>query len=250
MSASFVLGNSQRLLNTAAPVTGPPFTVGMWVYPESVAAVQTFWALTDTNASGHEFELRMATTPVFQFYCWAGGSEAGAQTGTFTLNAWHYVVARAISTTNRRLSTLLSDGTMGHAQSTTSVSPSSIDCVSLGIRHNTAPVLPFTGRIAEYWMADFDIQEDGAQLQNSTLRQLAYGGPFSLPHIANRLVDYRSFEKATTAPGYAESFIGSKGVQKWTDNSTSGTVGIAPHPPLPYWYNRPGVDIARAALMI
>jgi len=110
----------------------------------------------------------------------------------------------------------------------------------LGALGHSAPTFFLNGLIAEYWLTNTDIQPDGAQLDDNLLRQLAYGGPFSVPHIAKDLIEYRSFRKVIEsdqdeAPG-DEVYWGGAGRQVWTN--TNG-VRRGPHPPLPGYYKRP-----------
>lgn len=85
------------------------------------------------------------------------------------------------------------------------------------------------GQIAEIWYTNTDIQPDGAQLQNSTLRQLAFNGPFSLPHIAKDIVEYRSFRSRLDSRQDTPEEVYHRGLrQTWTN--TNG-VTLGPHPP-------------------
>jgi hypothetical protein len=100
--------------------------------------------------------------------------------------------------------------------------------------------VPFDGNVAEFWYTNTDIQPDGAQLDGNLLRQLAYGGPFSVPHIAGDILEYRSFRKVIESDQDEavgdEVYWGGAGRQVWTN--TNG-VTRGPHPPLPGWYRKP-----------
>lgn len=90
--------------------------------------------------------------------------------------------------------------------------------------------------IAEFWCTNTDIQADGGQLDNTFLSQLAFGGPFSVPHVASAVVEYRSFRVHPSLNDPYETYS-DYGGQTWTNNGAATT---GPHPPLPYWYVKPG----------
>jgi hypothetical protein len=92
--------------------------------------------------------------------------------------------------------------------------------------------------IAEYFLTDTDIQPDGTQLSTSTLYRLAYYGPFSIPHIGSRVVQYESFRTPMGGTqGY--SFYARYPKQPWTWTATSGSPIVGPHPPIPGYYRPP-----------
>lgn len=114
-----------------------------------------------------------------------------------------------------------------------------MDAMAIGSQASATPTEFFDGRMAEIWYTNTDIQADGLQLQDALLRQLAYGGPFSVPHIAKDIVEYRSLRVHPDSRGDqpSEVYHGKFGRQIWT-NANGVTAG--PHPPLPYWYVKPG----------
>jgi hypothetical protein len=104
--------------------------------------------------------------------------------------------------------------------------------------------VPCDAFISEFWYTNTDIQPDGAQLNDDLLRQLAYGGPFSVPHVAANLIEYRSFRKVIESDQDEAVgdgvYWGGAGRQVWTN--TNG-VTRGPHPPLPGWYAKPNRTI-------
>ena len=236
MAANFVTSSSQRLVNTAPGVLDYPITVGCWVWPINTNT-ECVWSLCDTANDNHFFKLRKST--VFSASASAGGTELQASTAaSFTINTWNYVVARFVSSTNRHVAAILSTGEASHGTNTTARAPTGLDTMSVGSRESATPVQFLNGLVAEFWVANIDIQADGAQLQDALLRQLAYGGPFSVPHIVKNIIEYRSFLKRPTsdADDGGEIYHGSAGRQTWT-NTNGVTTG--PHPPLPYWCVKP-----------
>lgn len=234
MSASFASASSQVLLNSTPLITASPFTVGMWVNALS-ASQFGFWSIGDGTSGSHFFYLRQTTT-TYQFRAAAGAGANNAAAGTVAANSWVFLVARAISATNRRIAVLHGDGSTAHGNDTFSVTPVAVDTETLGSNDIQADVL--NGKIAEFWIANADIQRDGTQLKDQLFRQLAYGGPFSVPHIAKDIIKYRSFRVFPDTRGdrSGEVYYGSAGRETWS-NVNGVTTGF--HPPLPYWYRKP-----------
>lgn len=240
MSIQFAKASSQKIINTATPITAVPFTVGFWFRFTVLGAVETPWGIFDTASGNNYFELYKDGSNKMRFSTAAGGTAAAATSAVNIVAAsWTYIVLRGISATNRRMAILHPTGATEHLQNTTSRTPSSLDTHALGCENYNSPDSFFGGNVAEFWLAKADIQADGAALQDWMLRQLAYGGPFSVPHLAASIVDYQSFRQGISSDrdSYGEIYSGSAGRQIWTPTNTP-TMG--PHPPLPYWYVKPG----------
>jgi hypothetical protein len=243
MSLSFA--GAQWLNNTSPPITDYPITVGCWVRPAAAGNVfRSIWQLSKAGDPSDRFALYQWTGSVWCALVSVSGADTALTAGTVTATSWHFLVARFISATNRRLAVLNVNGSTAHAQSTTSAQPLTQAEEALGA--NVTGGDPYTGLLAEFWRTNTDIQVDAAQLSDSTLRQLAYGGPFSVPNIAGTILEYRSFRKHPYRDEAGEVYYGGKGVLTWTPTSTP-TTGF--HPPLPYWYRKP-VDAAPLKLMI
>lgn len=239
MSASFIAASSQRLVNATAPLpsTGYPFTIGTWASTNTAAATQgTIFCLTDTASTNNYLELRR-TTGSATVAATAGGTESNAALvsafASGTIGLWTFVIVRMISATNRRISGIFPNGTISHNVDATSRAPSSLDAISIGSREASTPTNFWDGRIAELWFTNTDIQADGLQLQNSLLWQLAYDGPFSVPHIAKDIVEYHSFRHDLSSDTFSndEDFLGIPGLETLT-NTNGVTLGA--HPPLRY----------------
>lgn len=237
MGAVFNLASSMRLRNSAAPVLAVPFTVGMWFNPSQLSSWATLWSLCDTGTSNNYFYLAHTPTAV-NIGSAAGGTNINASVGTVVQDRWHYIIGRFISATNRRIDFLQADGAFFSGQQTTSRVPTGIDTMALASREINVPLEFFSGAIAEFFVANIDIQADGAILNERLLRQLAYGGPFSVQHIAKNIVDYRALRSSLGSDqDVADEWdFGGTGKQGWS--SVNG-VTLGTHPPLPYWYERP-----------
>jgi len=240
MAAFFASASSQKLLNSVAPVTGPPFSVGFWAYPTTTGTTRYLWSLSDTAGTINYYTIAQSASNDWNVLQTDDASPTGGTAGVsaVTANQWVYIVARYISGTNRRMAVKLHTGEIVHAAGAINDNPTGIDVMAFGCLNHSAPTGFFDGGIAEFWMTNSDIQADGAQLLDSTVRQLAYGGPFSVPHIAKNIIEYRSFRKYPSSEGDDPSEV-FHGVARQTWTNTNG-VTIGPHPPLPYWYVKPG----------
>jgi hypothetical protein len=244
MSAGFVVANSQYLNNSAQPLvsTGYTFAVGVWCRLRAVSATfQTIFAISDTATANNYFAVRVSDLEVIQLAAAGGGSASNANSAnSMTVGAWYFILARAIASDLRRLHILRADGFAEDAQVTTSRSPTGLDTSTIGALNLSTGVTNFWGgEIAELWYTRTDIQNDTGVLSASLVRQLAYGGPFSVPHIAKDILEYRSFRKVIESDQDEavgdEVYWGDAGRQVWTN--TNG-VTRGPHPPLPGWYRK------------
>jgi hypothetical protein len=191
MAVQFVSASTQYLENTAPLITAVPFTVGMWVSPGQTAAIQTFWSLGNAVNNTNYFDVSYDGS---SFDAVVNGTGIAIASATITVGAWYYVVARFISATSRGLAVLNQNGTVVSASDSTSATPTGLTRGGIGFR-NVSPQTRFLdGAIAEYFLANIDIQGDGGALATSTLYQLAYNGPFSIPSIYDHIVEYRSFQ--------------------------------------------------------
>lgn len=230
MSATFLTASSQGLETGAGVITGFPCSMGMWVYPTTTGAQKCF-AMVGGSSSTDFLQLSQSAANAWEIGGATTISLSLVSAGVVTANQWAYVVGRWISATNRRLSVLQFDGSTAFAQDTVSRATVPPGNINIGRRHGNGIDIWFSGLVAEFWVTNSDIQADGAQLQDSTLRQLARDGPFSVPHILKDIVDYRSLRYAMGSdqdiqPDY---YLGNKGRQTWT-NINGVTRGV--HPPL------------------
>jgi hypothetical protein len=102
------------------------------------------------------------------------------------------------------------------------------------------------GKIAGLWYTNTDIQADGGQLQERTLRQLAFNGPFSLPNIAKDIVEYRGFRSSLASRQDDPSEVYYRGTPPVWTNVNGVTLG--PHPPAADLWVPPQVDYAPMVL--
>lgn len=223
MSINLGGASEQRVRNTSPVITGYPFTAGLWVNPDGVAALDSIFSLF----TGDEGFLLLNDNGNLRFYTFDSGGNSLAQVGSFfNVGEWAYVVMRAISSTNRWVSGI-SRGAPSHAQSTVARAPGTATVMTFGSWEATAPSSYFDGRFDGAFYTNTDIQPDGAELSNSLLRQLAYQGPLSVPHIAASIRnkgEYRSFRSRITQIDHAEVMWGAHAPPLWT-NVNGVTIG-------------------------
>jgi hypothetical protein len=233
MSARFLATSSQRLTNSSPPVVTMPFTVGFWCQPTVSSTAQSAWAMCDpagTHFYGVTF-ISSGTQVELQQNSGATTSEVIASF-TYTLGQWVYCLLRCIGAADKRLTAMNHTGLVASINSVTSKTPT-VTTVDIGALGRSAPIQLWSGYVAEYFITNTDIQPGGGAMQESLLRQLAFGGPFSVPHIAADILDYQAFRSALgsdTAVDTDGFYDAPKGQQIWTNTNT---VGLGPHPPLP-----------------
>lgn len=219
-----------------SPITAYPFSVGAWVFPTQVGSNDTaFFCIGGASSHFHRVGQPLGNSWLIGTAAGGAASNANAGVGSLVANTWHYVIGRFISNTNRRISAMLQDGSIVHAQNTTNLTPT-ITTMVVGARiQGGAYSQHFRGSIAEMWICSADVQADTGQLNDNTLRQLAYGGPFTNSRVMNNLVEYRSFRTMIEgADQIGESWWVTQ--PQWSAAGGGGSFITAPHPPLPYWH--------------
>lgn len=244
MGAVFANASSQYLINSVPPVTTYPFTVGMWCYMTSLVANRAVWSLRSASGS-HFFQTSIVGAGPFNFsisVADGGIVNSGTDATALAVNRWYFVVSRFNGTTERRISVLSDDGAATDTFSLVSTNPVGITQSRIGSFGTNY----WDGALAEYWMTRSDIQPDNSSLKLATLRQLAKSGPFSIPHIASQVVDYRSFRQAIgSEQDGPDTLRGAFGPQTWVN--TNG-VALGSHPSLPGTWRGPG-DFIRPGIV-
>lgn len=238
MSASFVGASTQYLQNSASSLvsTGYPFTVGGWVNLSAVGAVaRTIFSLSDTGTTNNYLLVQMTSSEQIQVTAAAGGTENSAIATGVTLVAgkWVFFLGRFISSGSRRITVLGQNGNISNNSTVTTRAPTGLDSLIIGANVTSGgAATPWDGLIGEIWYTNTDVQADGAVSKSDLIWQLAYGGPFSVPHIAKDIVEYRSLRSDAIGGETDEVYVGAgKPFQKWV-NVNGVTVGQ--HPSLLY----------------
>jgi hypothetical protein len=242
MSALLKSASSTYLLLTPLYTSSEPFSFGLWAYFVSLPSVGTLWMATDTFQ--HNFMLEQVSSTSLRWR-YNQISDKWVCTNTFTVvtNVWYYLLARRISNTNARLSTLdTSTGIVAHSSDATSNTDGSVTENIIGAADSGSgtPDSNFlNGCVAEYFYVDTDVQIGGGQAADELIRQLAYRGPWSVPHVAASMVEYHGFQQAVGSNTDNFKDIYQRGGRRsWTMSSTVPTTGN--HPPLSRAYVRPG----------
>jgi hypothetical protein len=225
-------GTSQYLINSAPPALTYPYTLGVWVKTNSIAAGTANVAILATTSSSTNLSLYRSAA---QWTMYANGPIVAI--GAATVGLWTFLLVRYQSATNARAAMLDATGFSAHVSTTTAVSMTPTNW-SLGAKFDTAASGFFDGQIAEFWITNTDVQPDGAQTSDALLRQLAYNGPFSVPHVASALIEYRSLKSVLSSDRdkLDEVYWGTKGRQTWVN--TGGAI-LGAHPPLAPGYLGP-----------
>lgn len=248
MGIKLVAASTQFLNRTPAPLTAYPYTVAFWFFFTNNANYKFLWGIYETADANNKIALYTDNgfPSSFQLQSQAAGTSAFVSPAMQVTadNSWHYVVIRLVSNTNRWLSVLYPSGASSHTQNVTSNAPAyTTPREAIGAYWNSdGPLYYHNGIMAEFVKINADIQADGAQLQDWMLRQLAYQGPFSVPHLRKNIIEYRSFRGGP--PDFEEAGVAwgaGKGPQFWTNTNS---VQAGPHPPLAGNYRRPGDGFA------
>ena len=255
MGALFNRSTPDYLTNASPPTLTPPFTVMMWaMQPTLVASNMALWSYSDfskTIAAGNWFRVRAtSTTGVIGASTSTAGADVNAATALGPVaGEWFFIVARFISSTNRKTAALYRTGA-SHGTSTTSSAPAiTTPRMTFGTTQCSDGVTgSWTGHIGEFSLVNADVQPGGAQLDDNLLRQLAYGGPYSVPSIADKILIYRGFRSAVTSDQDRldeHDVGGGLGRQTW---APTGAPRLSEHPSLPYSYELP-IDNCRKVIV-
>lgn len=243
MAAVFDASLSQRLVcgSTPLPDTGYPFTVGVWfMLAAAGTSTRVVWAFADTSSTLNYIRIVMGTTELITLEASDSITSASATIGTTIPAAtWIFCLARLISSTSRRVH-LHWGGRVLSAANTSDRNPASLDTLTIGGMTHTSFILPWDGKVGEFWITNSDVQPEDAAISSAHMFQLAYGGPFSIPHLADHVIEYRSMRESPHADRMGEML----GRHAW---SNVNGVSLGPHPPLPYWYKRPSPPIIMPA---
>lgn len=241
MSASFASASSQRLTAATPLVIAYPFCVGFWAMPTTTGTARTLWSLADTGTTNNYWNLRQTAANQFSLVARAGGTENAASVAGLTAGIWHFWFARFIGDADRSLHIIRGDTGIASAFTTTARTPTGLDTMAMGGLNTSGGASEhFDGFIAEYWLANADVANPVAgALRAEYIYELGFGGPFANPRIRANLVEYRSLRKYPSSEHdeLGEVHYGSLGIQTWANTNV---VTTGPHPPLPYWYEKPG----------
>lgn len=224
------------LVNTAAPVPSAiyPLAIGMWVRPATLGTARRYWSLCDPSSNDNYIYCGQSGNDQWNVAAIDPTSNNGANTpmSSVIIGAWSFILARFLATNQRAIDVLPAGGGVLQATTSNTRTPSGMTQMGLGYRASLTPGVFFDGLIGEFWwgvpiaapLSRF------ASLPEPTLRQLAYGGPFSIPSVAASIREYRSFRTNPVGGEGRDIHVGS-GVP-WQNWSNVNGVTTGPHPPL------------------
>lgn len=246
MAALFVSASTQSIAQPASAITLTlPFTVGMWVNPATSGTGRGHWSYGAANG----WQLSMTSANAWAIDVVNGGTTTSGTTGATTVGLWTYIVGRFISINSRRLSIYQANGATSSAVETTSINPGLVSPVhSIGTGLGGTNGAAANGSVAEFFLANVDIQPDGAALLTQTIINLALNGPFSIPSIAQNIMDYRSLRNSMSSnqDGLPDYFYSPLGFQTW--NASASAPVVTAHPPLSADYSQAGDNIVLRAM--
>lgn len=140
-------GTSDKLLVGSAPMSGPPYTMALWMRPDDLSGNEACFAICDTAGDvNYHYVGRFDTVAL------AGANDGTTSAFPFSSNAlsttdWNLVVVTSSGPTNREI-TLNAD----HANAGTNadnINPTGLDSTSLGNLNTQTPSAFFDGSIAQ-----------------------------------------------------------------------------------------------------
>lgn len=240
----FCSGSSQYLV-LAAPspllsATGYPTTMGAWARPETGTTNGMIVNWGDSGANTNYIGVAQLNSGIPTILATSVSTSSIGVTTAIAARTWFFVLGRFISSTSRRIDVLFADGHIEHAQDTTNKSPSGLDALAIGASAILSPASFYTGSIAEAWWAPADIVGSDVQTNDDVVRQLAWGGPWSIPSVASNVCDYISLRDwiPPTPKGDPLNGVYSKSKSGEATWLNFGPI-LTDHPPLPYWFARP-----------
>jgi hypothetical protein len=245
---ALVFDGTTYLKTSTVPAFSLPFCLGFWFRSRtgSLAEQLVSWSVAASATVRYNVTKGNSALPATVVVGHRIGAANGAAiiTGAIVSNVWLFVLARFISTTNRRNASIIADTYFTEVQNTTNISAVTPDNGTIGttITSGAANNIAAAGSsLAEYWLTDADICANETT-DRSLVQQLALNGPFSVPHIAASVIDYRSFQSGISddvVPMGAGRYQAGKGtVINFLQTGGTG-LSIGPHPPLSSEYVRP-----------
>lgn len=158
-----------QLFNDATPdslvyafteITTPPFTISAWVRTNDAAILETWGYLGDTNTANQFWSCDFdgVTGDAVENLTSQGLGTQVISSGTFTVNTWHHIALRVLSTSS---CFLYNDGSEG-SEGTATIDVAGTDSIGIGRREDSTPTLPFSGDIG--WFALWDVVLDTQEI--------------------------------------------------------------------------------------
>jgi hypothetical protein len=215
--------DATRIVRNASPSPSTaPVTMCAWAMP---ALGQTGPSVLNWNIQGTDVYSIFQNNINWSVY--AGGADFGC--GAATAGKWSFLVVRFLASTIRG-DTLLESGAIGHGSTTSGGVAATSWSIGSGY-FNSALLNAWQGAIEQFTIFDVDIYPSG-NLDDALLHQLAYRGPFSIPHLAKNIVEYRSLRSGIDVGSDNSRDVYQRTRQVWTQ--TGNPPLGPPAPALPY----------------
>lgn len=218
--------------STATPITGVPATLAAWVYPRTLPTNFVSVGGFDEGSNTFVMWLQNDTGSPSMAY----GDTAGLTLGsTWTLNAWNFMLGRFVQAavggpSLAYLSHIDGNGLVTHGTGTTN--PTVVNTWTrfrIGNISSAAGTNNWDGFIGEMWYTNTDVYPSSGQPTDAFVQMLAFGGPFSMPHIVPNIKAYYSLRDNLTSTTQSQEVYYSTGQQTLTFKGTIPTLG--PHCP-------------------
>lgn len=241
MGARFTAASNQVIANSATTLVGFPLVMGCWVLIINTTGSQALMNFGSSANNTNFWFLGTQSTPVFNFISDAAGTASNTTSAIApVVGNWYFVMGRSITATNRWI--IVFDPTTGRvdqAQNTASNIPTIVTPrMAIGGTAGSSLINPSSDVVAEAWYMDADfLIASAASLPTELVRKLALEGPFSVPQIADDIVEYRALrsnvDNAVQADQYSYGENYSRiGATTWANPFTAANVPITDrHPP-------------------
>lgn len=168
MARLFELAQDEYLQLNSAPVVGAPFTVSCRFYMTDVSVAGTLFFLGDKDKAYTWCHIQVVGTtagdPIRGLIRDITAHPAFTTNGV-TVNTWHHVIYREISTSSRKVT--LDGDYANQGVDTHTVVPTGFDRVAIGMMRDLTPVSPFPGLIADVALWNAALTDDeGTSLTN------------------------------------------------------------------------------------
>jgi len=149
-------GTSNYLINGTFPLSGPPFSYGVWAKPSQVSAFSPMFTFSAGSGTTDFWQLFQATTTALASHRARDTSDALATAAALTQDVWQLIGANEVLSTSRF--TYL-DGTAG-TENTTDRTPDAVDGTRLGASAGTAATTAtFVGKLGYPFAYNFALSD-------------------------------------------------------------------------------------------
>ena len=251
MSITGITPNANIYANNASADLGyffGPVTVASWIFTPFVVAGGSLGGTALNNVTNGN--IYSSWGPGGTAYSYGGSSDGvnffNSSGSVFTRNIafWEFYLMRVTADgTAAWLSIMNTTNQVSHTNiaapggSFDITTPDLLKQIGTTMSETSLGFAPFY--VAEFWWAQMDVQPGGGQLDDALFRQLAFKGPFSVPHLAPYISEYHSFRQRGTPDQDTRGGNNYIRVGLPLKVDVQPSIGFSPHPPLAPNYRRP-----------